>query len=107
MAALPAPGTGGAAAGPAPGITAQGATGVAFSYQITATNNPTSFNATGLPAGLSINTSTGVISGAPAATGTTNITLSATNAVGTGTRTLVFTVVTGPPVITSAATAFA
>ena len=87
--------------------TAQGATGVAFSYQITATNNPTSFNATGLPAGLSINTSTGVISGAPAATGTTNITLSATNAVGTGTQTLVFTVVTGPPVITSAATASA
>jgi uncharacterized protein YhjY with autotransporter beta-barrel domain len=84
--------------------TAQGATGVAFTYQITATNNPTSFNATGLPAGLSINTSTGVISGAPAATGTTNVTLSATNAIGTGTQTLVFTVVTGPPVLTSPAT---
>jgi uncharacterized protein YhjY with autotransporter beta-barrel domain len=87
--------------------TAQGATGVAFSYQITATNSPTSFNATGLPAGLSINTSTGVISGAPAATGTTNITISATNAIGTGSQTLAFTVVTGPPVITSAATASA
>ncbi len=37
--------------------------GVFFEYQIEATNTPTSFNATGLPTGLSINTSTGVING--------------------------------------------
>src|SRR3989442_829877 len=46
-------------------LTATGRVGVAFSYTITATNSPTSYNATGLPAGLSVNTSTGVISGTP------------------------------------------
>src|SRR5438132_14421849 len=35
---------------------------VAFNYLITATNGPTSYNATGLPAGLSVNTSSGTIS---------------------------------------------
>lgn len=35
----------------------------AFSYQITATNNPTYFAAAGLPPGLSLNPVTGVISG--------------------------------------------
>ena len=87
--------------------TAQGATGVAFSYQITASNSPTSFNATGLPAGLVINTASGLISGAPSATGTFNVAISATNGTGTGTLTLVLTVVTGPPVITSATSASA
>jgi phosphatidylinositol-3-phosphatase len=81
---------------------ATGQVGSAFSYQITATNNPTSFNATGLPAGLSINTSTGRISGTPAAAGTSSITLSATNANGTGTATLSLTIASGtlpPPAI--------
>src|SRR5204863_218164 len=64
-------------------LTATGQVGVAFSYQITATNNPTSFNATGLPAGLSVNTSTGLISGTPTTTGTSSVTISATNAGGT------------------------
>ena len=34
--------------------TASGTVGTAFSYQITATNTPTSYGATGLPAGLSV-----------------------------------------------------
>ena len=38
-------------------------------YTVTATNTPSSFSATGLPTGLSINPTTGVISGTPA-TGT-------------------------------------
>ena len=63
----------------------------AYSYQITATQVPTSYNATGLPTGLSINTTTGLISGTPAAAGTANVTISATNAAGTGTATLVIT----------------
>ncbi|HLF51648.1 choice-of-anchor D domain-containing protein [Flavobacterium sp.] len=74
-------------------LTASGTTGTAFTYTIVATNTPTSFSATGLPAGLSINTSTGVISGTPIAAGTTNVTITAANAGGTDTETLVITVV--------------
>ena len=63
-----------------------------FSYQITATNNPTSYSASGLPAGLSVNTSTGRISGTPKNTGTTTATIRATNSAGTGSAQLVITV---------------
>jgi hypothetical protein len=88
--------------------TATGTAGSAFSYQITATNSPTSFNATGLPSGLSINTTTGLISGTPSAAGTSTVNLSATNAGGTGTRTLTLTINAATPAapsITSANTA--
>ncbi|WP_217494445.1 putative Ig domain-containing protein [Nibricoccus aquaticus] len=85
--------------------------GTAFSYQITASNSPTSYNATGLPSGLSINTSSGLISGSVStsvAAGIYPITLTATNAGGSGTRALSLTV-TAPiisvPVITSASSA--
>src|SRR5438477_5675069 len=86
-----------------PPLSATGQVGVAFSYTITATNNPTSYNATGLPAGLSVNTSTGVISGTPA-TGTDagtpySVTISATNSGGTGTATLTLTIKPPAPVI--------
>jgi len=72
---------------------ASGSVGAAFSYQITATNNPTSFNATGLPAGLSVNTTTGLISGTPTAAGSFNVTVSATNSAGTGSTTLALSIV--------------
>ena len=83
-------------------LTATGATGIAIStYTITATYSPTSFSDTTslgvhtLPAGLSLNTSTGAITGTPTAAGTYNVTISATNAIGTGSATLVFTIGTG------------
>jgi len=82
-----------------------GEVGVVFSYQITATNDPTSFSATGLPSGLSIDTTTGAISGTPASNGTSSVTIGATNAGGTGTATLNLTVNSATPVITSATSA--
>jgi hypothetical protein len=90
-------------------LTRSATVGTAISnYTITATNSPTSYNATSLPAGLSVNTSTGVISGTPTTAGTVNTTISATNAGGTGSATLVFTISAAPvsaPSITSALTA--
>jgi hypothetical protein len=100
-----------AAAGVAPVITspltAAGTVGTAFSYTITATNTPTSYTASPLPAGLSIVGATGVITGIPATVGTTNVLLGATNAFGTGNATLVITVAAAgvAPVITSPLTA--
>ena len=68
---------------------------VSSEYTITATNSPTSFSATGLPAGMTLNTSTGVISGTPTEVGTINTTISATNGGGAGnSETLVFTIAT-------------
>jgi len=74
-------------------ITVNGTVGTVFPYTITASNSPASFNAVGLPAGLAVNTTTGVISGTPSAAGTSSVTISATNAVGTGSATLTLTIV--------------
>lgn len=52
-------------------------------YQVTASNNPSLFKAVGLPSGLSINQSTGLISGIPLKSGTFNVTLTAANWAGT------------------------
>jgi hypothetical protein len=84
---------------------AGGTVGIGFSYQITATNSPTSYSATSLPAGLSVNAATGLISGTPTAAGTSTVTLGATNAGGTGHATLTLTITLGAPVITSATSA--
>ncbi|MGA2458162.1 MAG: putative Ig domain-containing protein [Terriglobales bacterium] len=88
--------------------TASGTVGSAFSYQITASNTPTSYGATGLPAGLSVNSGTGLISGTPTAAGTSTVTLSASNSGGTGSASLTLNIAAAPipaPVITSATTA--
>ena len=55
-----------------------------YTYQITASASPTSYAASNLPPGWTINTSTGLIAGTPNATGTWAITLTATNAQGSG-----------------------
>ena len=68
--------------------TASGQKGTAFSYTITASGSPISYSTLHLPAGLSLNTSTGVITGTPTAGGAFSVTISATNAGGTGSTTL-------------------
>jgi large repetitive protein len=72
--------------------TASGTAGSAFSYQIAASGSPTSFSATGLPPGVTVNTATGAISGTPTAAGTFTATVGATNASGTGTRVVTITI---------------
>ena len=84
--------------------TASGTVGSAFSYQITATNSPTSYGATGLPAWSTLNTATGLITGTPTAAGTSTVTLSATNGGGTGNATLTITITVAGPVTTSGVT---
>ena len=75
--------------------TASGTVGQSFSYQIAANNSPTSFSATGLPAGLTVNTSTGLISGTPSSAGTSTVAISAINSAGTGPGTVTITISTG------------
>jgi hypothetical protein len=63
-----------------------------FSYTILASNSPNNYSATGLPDGLSLNTCTGVISGAPTAAGTYSVILSAANNWGSVNDTMKLTV---------------
>jgi len=76
--------------------TASGTIGLPFSYPITADQAITTWGASGLPAGLTVNTTNGLISGTPTATGTFSVGLSATNGNGTGTATLTLTI-NSPP----------
>ncbi|MGW5195310.1 putative Ig domain-containing protein [Kribbella sp. NPDC004138] len=59
---------------------------------ITATGFPTGFGAQGLPAGLTVDAVTGVVSGTPAGPGVHNVTLTVTNVAGTTTKSLILTV---------------
>jgi hypothetical protein len=54
--------------------------------------SPITFAATGLPSGLSINPTTGLITGAPTVGGTFSVNLTATNSAGTGNATLTLTI---------------
>ena len=77
-------------------LNASGTSGSAFSYSITTTNNPTSFSASGLPSGLSIDTATGVISGRFTSAGSYSCTISAINSSGADTKTLILAVAGAP-----------
>ena len=81
---------------------ASGTVGLSFNYQITADNNPTSFAASGLPSGLTVNTNSGMISGIPAVATNTIVTLSAANDAGVGTANVSFDIAAvSSPIITS------
>jgi PKD repeat protein len=85
-----------------------GTLGGRISQPAFALNTPTSFAATGLPNGLSVNPTTGEISGTPTAVGTSQATLTATNNRGSATSQVTITVsepVPQSPFITSAKTA--
>ena len=78
--------------------------GVPYFYTIAAFYSPTSFAASNLPAGLTINTQNGIISGTPSTAGVYTIPFTAQNSVGANTNTANFTLVVinpNPPVITS------
>ena len=82
--------------GPTPVITSPtfvtGEVGKAFTYQITATNTPTSYGASSLPSGCSVNTGTGLVSCTVTTAGTTSASVNATNSNGTGSQGVSFIV---------------
>lgn len=86
-------------------ISFNGGVGVPVSYQITASNSPASYNVSGLPPGLTVNATTGLISGTPTTTGTSAVSVSANNSAGPGPVTTVTFAIGNIPVITSAASA--
>jgi autotransporter-associated beta strand protein len=77
---------------------ATGTVGSAFTYQITASNTPRSFAVSSgtLPAGLSLDPATGLISGTPSSTGST-VTLTAENPAGTSAPLTLTITLTVPP----------
>lgn len=78
-------------------LAAGGIAGDAFSYNITATENPVLFTAGGLPQGLSVTGATGVISGTLTQEGVYPVTITAANSAGADSQTLVLTVTSSGP----------
>jgi hypothetical protein len=74
----------------APSVTATA--GAPFRYQLEATSGASGYKAAGLPAGLSIDPVTGLISGTATLAGTANVLVSATNANGSGAASLEITI---------------
>ncbi|MDQ0641086.1 autotransporter-associated beta strand protein [Pedobacter sp. W3I1] len=73
--------------------TAAATVGAPFSYSINASGNPVSYSASGLPAGLTLDAATGIISGTPTELGKSEVTLASTNNMGSGTATLILNVI--------------
>lgn len=73
--------------------------GQAFTYQLTATGAPTNYAATSLPAGLSVDPVSGLISGTPTTSGLFSVNLAATNTGGSGTASLSINIASTPVVV--------
>ena len=96
---------------PAPAVTTSspmpnGTEGVAYSETLTASGGDGTytwalFNATTLPAGLALNTTTGVISGTPSTAGTTNFEVEVTSNGQTATAALAITIDLPAPAVTT------
>jgi Protein of unknown function (DUF1800)/PA14 domain len=78
------PGTSNAPAVITSALSAVAFLGQPFTFTVTGANTPLGFTALGVPPGLSFNATNGVISGIPALAGSFNVTLTASNRVGTG-----------------------
>ena len=72
--------------------TSSGAVGQTFSYQITASNSPSSFGASNLPPWANINPTNGLISSTNPTAGTNVVTISASNSVGVASTNLTITI---------------
>jgi hypothetical protein len=77
-------------------LTTFGTVGTPFAFAITASGSPTLYGANGLPAGLTINTSTGRITGTPLTLGTYSVLLGAASSTSGGTGNAVLTISIGP-----------
>ena len=86
-------------------LVAFGKQGVPFNYTITGLHEPTSFSASPLPFGLSVDPTTGEIQGTPVDGGTFNVTLGTANLCASASTNLTLTITSSVPVITSSLTA--
>ena len=78
-------------------LTASGKVGAHFTYSIAALYSPSSFGATGLPEGLTINTRSGQISGTPVTAGDYTVSITAQNPAGSATETLALNIQAATP----------
>jgi hypothetical protein len=83
-------------------LTASATQGLPFQYTIQATHTPSSFGAMYLPAGVTLDPVSGVISGTPLESGLFGSVLSAVNSCANGTAILMLNVASGAPVLRTA-----